>query len=625
MSLQSLVSGSECAVASNPLSQVLKHTEGDRTLQQDRVVGSSSSRLQRLPGTVPLQASEHDVSMVRQFFGGQQDSRSLPMLPPANYLPEFSHSHGQGALPDIHGAWDRNAPQMIHHQGSMRASWAAEFGSVQEPPSSSDAVQRPMPQSQDMQLAPRTPSYNHAIPMNVHSFPTSSFFDSLGRISQPLDNGKGKAREADFEAAFVQAVASLHIGSENSSKVVEVDNDAVSQENSDLKPNPNVSEVWDQIQANTSLQQEDIAKWESEFNQLMDAQRDELEHDYGSAMQDAWENGHGEYTIPDRKLDEDGYPIVGIYVFDEDNKYLNQPSELSLLNEAKALLQQNGSLSEAALLLEAAIQKGELGEGGYETWILLGETRSMDERELQAMRALQAGVRAADAGCANGAGMLSLAISYTNEGYDRACYLMLSRWLRARFPDFPVPEELSKALTSHSTWDAHGRLTDAFLALARQHYEQGVVDADVQIALGVLFYNTTEYDRAKDCFESALSLRPQDYVLWNRLGSCLSNGSKPEEALGAYREALSLRPTYTRAIYNVGVACMNIGAPKEAVEHFLSALALQGDSGVNQTSDQLWHTLRRALVQLDRSDLAELARPENQSDLSLFREHGFDF
>lgn len=47
----------------------------------------------------------------------------------------------------------------------------------------------------------------------------------------------------------------------------------------------------------------------------------------------------------------------------------------------------------------------------------------------------------------------------------------------------------------------------------------------------------------------------QDYLLWNRLGSCLSNGSKPEEALGIYREALRLRPTYTRAIYNVGVAC----------------------------------------------------------------------
>lgn len=34
MSLQGLISGSECAVPLNPLSQVLKHTEGDRSLQQ---------------------------------------------------------------------------------------------------------------------------------------------------------------------------------------------------------------------------------------------------------------------------------------------------------------------------------------------------------------------------------------------------------------------------------------------------------------------------------------------------------------------------------------------------------------------------------------------------------------
>ena len=105
-----------------------------------------------------------------------------------------------------------------------------------------------------------------------------------------------------------------------------------------------------------------------------------------------------------------------------------------------------------------------------------------------------------------------------------------------------------------------------------------MIDPDVQLALGVLFYTNNEYDRAKDCFEAALSIRqtvhhisthhrllnentdciasyPQDYLLWNRLGSSLSNGNKPEESLGAYREALMLRPTYTRAIYNVGVAC----------------------------------------------------------------------
>jgi len=34
MSFQGLISGPECAAPANPLSQVLKHTEGDRSLQQ---------------------------------------------------------------------------------------------------------------------------------------------------------------------------------------------------------------------------------------------------------------------------------------------------------------------------------------------------------------------------------------------------------------------------------------------------------------------------------------------------------------------------------------------------------------------------------------------------------------
>lgn len=79
---------------------------------------------------------------------------------------------------------------------------------------------------------------------------------------------------------------------------------------------------------------------------------------------------------------------------------------MSLLSEAKVLLHENGSLSEAALLLEAAIQKGELGEGGYEAWILLGETRNMDEREEAGIKALTEGVRRAQEANASGAGML---------------------------------------------------------------------------------------------------------------------------------------------------------------------------------------------------------------------------
>lgn len=65
-------------------------------------------------------------------------------------------------------------------------------------------------------------------------------------------------------------------------------------------------------------------------------------------------------------------------------------------------------------MLEAAIQKGELGEGGYEAWLLLGEARSMDEREEHAIRALSEGVRLAEVAGANGAGMLVCDESYTS-------------------------------------------------------------------------------------------------------------------------------------------------------------------------------------------------------------------
>ena len=51
-------------------------------------------------------------------------------------------------------------------------------------------------------------------------------------------------------------------------------------------------------------------------------------------------------------------------------------------------------------------------------------------------------------------------------------------------------------------------MTEAFLSVARSQHAQNVIDPDVQLALGVLFYTNSAYDRAKDCFEAALSVRP---------------------------------------------------------------------------------------------------------------------
>lgn len=148
---------------------------------------------------------------------------------------------------------------------------------------------------------------------------------------------------------------------------------------------------------------------------------------------------------------------------------------------------------------------------------------------------------------------------------------------------------------SLSPQEFHSRITQLFLNSARIGSE---VDADVQVGLGVLFYNSGDFDKAVDCFTAALSARPGDYVLWNRLGATLANSGRSEEAIDAYYKALEIKPTFVRGRYNLGVSCINIGVYKEAAEHLLGALSLHvvggGGSDGNQTnvSQNLWETLR---------------------------------
>ena len=65
----------------------------------------------------------------------------------------------------------------------------------------------------------------------------------------------------------------------------------------------------------------DHGKWEAEFNQLMQAQREEAEQDYGEAMKEMWENGMGSYdgqsipSPPALKFNEEGIPELGPYEF----------------------------------------------------------------------------------------------------------------------------------------------------------------------------------------------------------------------------------------------------------------------------------------------------------------------
>jgi peroxin-5 len=106
------------------------------------------------------------------------------------------------------------------------------------------------------------------------------------------------------------------------------------------------------------------------------------------------------------------------------------------------------------------------------------------------------------------------------------------------------------------------------------------------------------------------------------LGATLANGGRSEDAIHAYYKALELNSGFIRARYNLGVSCINIGCYKEAAEHFLNALNMHATiQNQKNISNNLWDTLRRTLIMMNRRDLAEKAKDR---DLTIFRGE-FDF
>ncbi|WVO14903.1 hypothetical protein L204_102542 [Cryptococcus depauperatus] len=404
-----------------------------------------------------------------------------------------------------------------------------------------------------------------------------------------------------------------------------------------------------------------LAEWEKDFSQFTnneddlfkildeslnrpDVGQNDLDQQFGFLNEGNTERTKG--LDEGMLIREDGIPNFNGYDFSPQPDMHKSLSASHLWAQASHILASGGALSEATSLLEAFIQqstpqdRAQMNVSLSEAWATLGRVHAMDEKEEKALCAFQEGRKALEEEGTKGkekvAGemLTNLAISYVNESLDLAALSTLHTFLELLHPSYagPKPSTSSPLLVeSYSPWVLHQQMTDSFLDLARQQYGQGgQVDPDVQVGLGTLFYMMGEYDQARDCWVAALKERPDDYLLWNRLGATLANGGSSEEAVDAYRRALELKPTFTRAISNLGVACMNIGVHREAVEHFLAALSLHPlhqsdsqDARILNDSASLWSTLRKSLIAMNLSDLAQEARPG--MDLEVFRKAGFDF
>ena len=660
-----MLSGAECSASNNQLSQFLKHAQTDRSLQQDTMQGPTGLASRPAFRTQPAGARGGAPEM-EAFLRGR-DPASTPFdMQSMRAEMEAVRDLGVPAPAGGAHAWAQELHRPAPHVGG---AWSEQFhsmGAGVAPVRPTVHTQAPRPHEASFLRGPGAPMpglrmgphplmpaglEREQVPNRFVELDEAQWQAQFDRLEAEAADTKGKGKAAESSATEAQAPS-------------QADTDALSEE-AQLKElremearlrdevhdeNPRFEELWNALKDTSLLdKREDLAEWE---RQLMEAVADE---DAASMMHPGGGLGYGEFGHNEldglgedeaalrrhlNDVDERGFPMLGSYEYESHNPYVSHAAPYA---EGMRLVEQNGSLTDAALLFEAATLRDAAAQGEIEltheersrAWQKLGECHAMNEHETKAIQALEEAVRL-DAG--NVGALMSLAVSYINEGYDQAANETLLRYLARSHPhmasssEFPtLPDE------QRNPWARLDYVRGLYLKAVREDAAEQRLDPDLQIGLGLLFYASSSYEQARDCFRAALSVRPDDWQLWNRLGATLANGGNPELATEAYHKALELRPTFTRAIYNLSVSCLNLGAHHEAAEHLLSALALQRTQTLPDTpgsvptpmlahvqeSQGLWNTLRSVMVMLNQFDLAN--KCQVGTDLEEFRSAGFEF
>lgn len=401
-------------------------------------------------------------------------------------------------------------------------------------------------------------------------------------------------------------------------------------------------------QLTDNAQAEEAQNWASNFNQVSEESAEswvdefttsgpdfqqakaavESDVDFWEKLQEEWEEM--------AKRDAESHPWLSDfdqllsssydkgYQFEDENPYLSHPDPLS--EGVKRM--EAGDIPGAVRFFESAVQKE---PDNQLAWQYLGTCQAENEQEFAAISALR---RCVELKNDNLTALMALAVSFTNESLHRQACETLRDWLKHN-PKYRailqqseqerqknVAEEKEKERERFGSLLPESLFTEVqSLFLQAANSNPAEVDPQLQCGLGVLFNLSGEYDKAVDCFSAALSVTPQDYLLWNKLGATLANGSRSEEAVAAYRRALELQPGFVRSRYNLGISCVNLGAHREAVEHFLEALSLQrqaagdgaraargpGIAAATVMSDNIWSTLRMALSMMGESSLYSAA------------------
>ncbi|KAF7306043.1 hypothetical protein HMN09_00759000 [Mycena chlorophos] len=340
-------------------------------------------------------------------------------------------------------------------------------------------------------------------------------------------------------------------------------------------------------------------------------QQQQQNADWGR-MQDDWDGFEATET---------GIKPVERYHFQANNPYLSSVGSSSTTRHHLAHAGRE-AFFESVLELEAVVQRNMTDASA---WYDLGVKQQANEREQQALTALR---RAVELDPTHLPSWLAIAVSHTNNGDRAETADAIRQWVdrNERYREAVVQFRASHPERADAMVpERYGNLIQCLIAMARSD-TSGEIDADIQIALAVLLNSNEDYEKAQDCFKTALAVRPDDWLLYNRVGATMANSGRAEEALQYYHRALELNPLYIRARFNLGISCINLRRFNDAAHHILDALGLQEsdglasgmDSSIAITNNALWDSLRTASMHLNRPDLATFC---DQRDLEGYRKN----
>ena len=275
------------------------------------------------------------------------------------------------------------------------------------------------------------------------------------------------------------------------------------------------------------------------------------------------------------------------YVMRENNPYKDDVDSF----EKGMQLFAEGKVNEAIFAFESATQ---VEDEHSDAWNMLGKCHTENDDDKKAILCL---LKAVEYDPYNLEALLALGTSYVNELNPTQALEALKAWVshNPRFQGLNVkPDEYSD-----------GSLMDDVQQLMFAAKEWAPTDPDVLVVLGVVHNVSHDFEFAISNFNEALSLRPNDYSIMNKIGATMANSEKSGQALDYYRQALQLRPGYTRSLINLGISETNLSNYSEAIKHYVQALKY------TPTAEQAWGYLRVVFSSMRRYDLVELTNKQD--------------